>query len=95
MPSISVTEDTFHRLSNRAAALHISVDELVGPVLDRLAEDDASSPNPALPLEGDAWLDELEAWKRAVAIRAHRYPPGFVVDDSRETMYREREDAQL
>jgi hypothetical protein len=35
------------------------------------------------------------AWKRDAESRAGRYPKGFVLDDSRETLYREREDAQL
>lgn len=95
MPNVTVPEDTFRRLSERAAALNISVDELVKPALDRLAEAGTSSPEPPRPLTGDAWRAELEAWKRDAEGRAGRYPPGFVVDDSRETLYREREDAHL
>ena len=95
MPHLSVPEETFRRLAAKAAALNISVDELVQPALDRLAETDTSSPEPSLPLTGDAWHAELDAWKRDAESRAGRYPPGFVVDDSRETIYREREDAQL
>jgi len=95
MPNVTVPEDTFRRLSERAAALNISVDELVKPALDQLAEAGTSSPESLLPLSGDAWRAELEAWKRDAEGRAERYPPGFVVDDSRETIYREREDAQL
>jgi hypothetical protein len=95
MPQVTVPEDTFERLSLRAAALNISVDDLVKPALERLAECGASAPEPPLPLTGDAWRAELEAWKRDAESRADRYPPGFVLDDSRETIYREREDAQL
>jgi hypothetical protein len=96
MPHVTVPEDTFQRLSARAAALNISVDDLVKPALDRLAETGTSAPEPpSLPLTGDAWRTELEAWKRDAESRADRYPPGFVLDDSRETLYREREDAQL
>ena len=95
MPYISVAEDAFRRLSERAAALNISVDELVKLALDRLAESGPVRTEPPLPLTGDAWLAELEAWKRDAESRAGRYPPGFVLDDSRETIYREREDAQL
>jgi hypothetical protein len=52
-------------------------------------------PEPSPPLTGDAWLAELEAWKRDAESRAGRYPAGFVLDDSPETLYCEREDAQL
>ncbi|HKI19145.1 MAG TPA: hypothetical protein VKA15_14760 [Isosphaeraceae bacterium] len=95
MPHVTVPEDTFRRLSERAAALNISVDDLVKPALNRLAETGTSAPELLLPLSGDAWRAELKAWKRDAESRAGRYPPGFVLDDSRETIYREREDAQL
>jgi hypothetical protein len=146
MPQLTIPEDTFRRLSERAAALKISVEELVKPALDRLLETDTVSVEvprhftvvgeplrilvvPATdpptiveeppewsnlsnartavrasetrsveepqPLTGDAWRAELEAWKRDAESRVGRYPPGFVLDDSRETVYREREDAQL
>ena len=95
MPKVTVPADTFRRLAARAAALNISVDDLVKPALDRLAETGTCAPEPPLPLTGDAWQAELEAWKRDAESRAGRYPAGFVLDDSRETIYREREDAQL
>ena len=95
MASVTVSEDTFRRLAAQAAALNVSVDDLVQPALDRLAETGASALEPSLPLTGDAWQLELESWKRDATTRAERYPAGFVLDDSRETIYREREDAQL
>jgi hypothetical protein len=95
MAQVTVSEDTFRRLAERAAALHISVDELVRPVLDRLAETGTLPAEQPVPLTGDIWRDELEAWKRDAKSRAGRYPPGFALDDSRETIYREREDAQF
>jgi hypothetical protein len=94
MPHVTVPEETFRRLSARADALNISVDDLVTPALDRLAETGTFAPEPPLPLTGDAWRAELEAWRRDAESRAGRYPPGFVLDDSRETIYRDREDAQ-
>ena len=52
MPHLTVPEDTFRRLAAKADALNISVDDLVQPALDRLAETgtsrapySASSPN--------------------------------------------------
>jgi hypothetical protein len=93
MPSVTIPEETFRRLAERAAALNISVDDLVKPALDKLAESGSHAPEPPCPLTGDAWDAELAAWKRDAEGRAGRYPPGFVLDDSRETIYREREDA--
>ena len=95
MPNVIIPEDTFRRLSERAAALNISVDDLVKPALDRLAESGTPVPESSLPLTGDAWRTELDTWKQDALSRAGRYPPGFVLDDSREAIYREREDSQL
>ena len=95
MPHLSVPEDIFRRLAAKAAALKISVDDLVQPALDRLAETGPFAPEPQLPLIGDAWHAEANAWKWDAESRASRYPPEFVLDDSRETLYREREDSQL
>ena len=90
MPHVTISEETFQRLAAKAAALNVSVDDLVQPTLDRLAETDGE-----LPLTGAAWLAELRAWKRDAERRSSRYPPDFLLDDSREIIYREREDAQL
>ena len=95
MPHVTVPEDIFRRLADQAAALSISIDELVMPVLNRLSEAGGGTPEPPSPLSGDAWRAELDAWKRDAQDRAGRYPPGFVLDDCRETTYREREDGQL
>jgi antitoxin (DNA-binding transcriptional repressor) of toxin-antitoxin stability system len=50
---------------------------------------------PGQVLSGDDWQRELDEWCRDAQSRANRYPPGFVLDDSRETIYGERENAQL
>jgi hypothetical protein len=92
MPHLTIPEETFKRLAAKAAALHISIDEFVKPALDQLAGTDLSSP--AVPLTGEAWYAELIAWKRDAESRMSRYPQGFVLDDSRESVYRERENAQ-
>jgi hypothetical protein len=36
------------------------------------------------------WVRQFDAWMQEVKARAHRYPPGFVVDDSREAIYEGR-----
>ena len=96
MPQVSVPEETFRRLSERAAALNLSVDSFVLPALERLVDEpDTTRSETPLPFTGDAWRKEFEAWRRDAENRAGRYPTGFVLDDSRETMYREREDRQL
>ena len=82
---------TFLRLSALAAAHGTSVDEFAGPWLDSLFR--VSPPPPSLTEEERRAA--FEEWMRVVESRADRYPPGFVLDDSRESMYRERLDAQL
>ena len=93
MPSVEIPEETFRRLAERAAARNISVDDFVRPALDRLAEEEPVDPALSTPLTGDAWLAEWDAWKRDVESRSGRYPPGFVLDDSRDTIYRDRGDS--
>jgi predicted transcriptional regulator len=39
---------------------------------------------------GSEWSAAFDVWMREVAARAPAYPPGFVVDDSRETTYEGR-----
>ena len=41
----------------------------------------------------DAWQRELDEWCREAQLRANRYPPGFVLDDSREAIYGDQENA--
>lgn len=33
------------------------------------------------------WKKKFDAWMAQVQARAQRYPPGFVMDDSRESIY--------
>jgi hypothetical protein len=89
MATLNIPEDTFARLSRYAAAIGISVEQLILPLLAQAV------PPTEEPLTGDAWAAELDAWKHAAAGRAGRYPPGFVLDDSRDGCYRDRLDGQL
>jgi antitoxin (DNA-binding transcriptional repressor) of toxin-antitoxin stability system len=53
-----------------------------------------SPPVPTEPLTADQWQKEFDPWMKEVEARADRYPPGFVLDDSYEAIYGERENAQ-
>ena len=91
MPTLTIPEDTYRRLAARAEALHVTVEQLVVPVLER----EADVATPSRPLTEEVWRREIEAHRREVESRADRYPPGFRVDDSREAIYAERLDAQM
>jgi hypothetical protein len=95
MATVSIPEETFRRLAEKAAALHVSVEELLRPALEALLENGAATQQMQPPLTGEAWKHELEEWKKDAETRAGRYPPGHVLDDSRETIYGEREDSQF
>jgi hypothetical protein len=92
MPSVNISEETFHLLAEKAAALHVTVEELVQPALKELARNGTPS---LPPVTEETWQREQEAWQKRAASRAGRYPPGHVVDDSRETIYGEREENQF
>lgn len=96
MPSLNIPEDTFRQLAVRARALNISVEDLVRPVLEQLTKNGSRAPASGgqAPTLADRKL-AFEEWTKHVESRADRYPPGHVLDDSRESIYREREDKQL
>lgn len=85
MPMLSVPNPTFQRLAERAAALNITVEELVTPALELLAQQDIDTQPPT-----DDWQRQFNEWMNHVAGRANRYPPNFQLDDSRESMYEGR-----
>ena len=97
MPNVAVSDDTYRELCELAAATNVSVEEFIGTALGWVANHRvALFPKPIPPpLTGEARRAVLDAWERDAEARSKNYPPGFVLDDSRETMYREREDAQL
>lgn len=81
MPTITIPDDTYQRLQLKADRLHISVEHLIAPALQQVADDE-----PDAPLTGDAWLAELEAWRQEAARRDSPYPVDHVLDVSREAM---------
>ena len=84
MQTITIPDETYERLTRRASALTISVEELALPALERAAATPLPAPR---ALTHEEWLANFEAWMAEVQARAHRYPPGFEVDISREAMY--------
>ena len=89
MPSLTISDEMFARLAKRASALNVTIEELIAPLLDLAAASDGNGdfrPSPtAAPFED--WKKTFDAWMADVQARAHRYPPGFVMNDSRESMY--------
>ncbi len=87
MPSVTISDEMFDRLAKRAVALNVTVEQLIAPLLD-LAAADAGNGHPA-PTQAsfESWKKKFDAWMTDVQARADRYPPGFVMDDSRESIY--------
>jgi hypothetical protein len=78
MANLTIPDRTFADLARRASAAGLTVEQLVLPLLEQMAP-----PEPT-PDERRRALDE---WDARIRSRADRYPPGFRVDDSRETIY--------
>ena len=96
MPQVTLAEDTFRRLFEATLPRSIFPSTTLSHRRWTTRRDrPPSASEPPLPLTGEAWRAELEAWKRDAESRAGRTLPGFVLDDSRETIYRERDDARL
>jgi hypothetical protein len=60
--------------------------EAVRTLVEALRQQEIAQP----PISSDEWRRRLDAYLQEVASRADRYPPGFVVDDKRETIYEGR-----
>jgi hypothetical protein len=89
MPSVTISDEVFERLTRRAAALNVTVEQLIAPLLS-IAVENHGSGDAATALSDasfDNWKKKFDAWMVDVQGRAHRYPPGFVMDDSRESIY--------
>lgn len=86
MPSLTISDEMFERLAKRAAALNVTVEQLIAPLLDLAADNPHPTLSPTAASFGD-WKKNFAAWMADVQGRAHRYPPGFVMDDSRESIY--------
>ena len=81
MPLLNIPDETYAELCAQAAVCHLSVEEYVLPLLAQ------AKLKAQLPLAGAAWDAAMAELEREARSRSDRYPPGFVVDDSRETIY--------
>ena len=86
MPTIDIPEETYRRLSRRAAALHTTVESLALPALEGAACEPVVASAPT-GVSRDEWQARFDEWQAGVRKRADRYPPGFRADASRESIY--------
>jgi hypothetical protein len=90
MPQLTIPDDTYERLARRAAALNVTVEQLVTPALERFAEAEDTNGRPPAPpgdLPHSQWKARFDEFLATVQSRAGRYPPGFEADVSRESIY--------
>ena len=92
MPTIDIPEETYQRLTRRAAALRTTVESLALPALEVVACDPIPTlifPVQAEPVDlpYDEWKKGLDEVVARAKEREHRYPPGFEADVSRESIY--------
>jgi hypothetical protein len=87
---LTIPDDTYERRARRAAALNVTVEQLVTPGLERVAGAEAVSGQPPAPpgdLPDDEWKARFNELLATIRGRADRYPPGFQADVSRENIY--------
>lgn len=89
MATVTIPDAVYHRLNDRASALSLSVEQLLSRMLEQTISSNSQ------PLQGEEWKREFDQWMSDIESRKHRYPPGFVVDDSRDSIYGERINAQI
>jgi len=92
MPVLTITEQTYNLLAEQAARRHVSIEEVVAAAVAQLRQPEAEQSGQP------TWEERLRAFERltqSIEAEAHRYPPGHRIDDSRESIYAERENAQL
>ena len=88
MPSVIISGEVFDRLAKRAAGLNVTVEQLIAPLLDLAADGGIQAPAKSpIPASFDDWKKSFDTWMADVQKRIPRYPPGFELDDSRESIY--------
>ncbi len=90
MATLTIPDTSYAYLVAQAALYNMTAEQFV---LQRLMAPNGPTPEPTPPLTGEAWRAVRDAMISDAEKRADRYPPGFVLDDSREAIYAERLDA--
>ncbi len=94
--TIIAASDLIHDLSHVLQALQTGQEFLVTDAARAVARILPATPAEAgQVLTGEAWQRAFDEMCRRAQLRSDRYPRGFVVDDSRDAIYGERENAQL
>jgi hypothetical protein len=85
---LTIPDDTFQRLAQRAAERNTAVEQLITPLLELAVGGPVGQQTALLPEAPlDDWKKKFDDWMADVQARAGRYPAGFVMDDSRESIY--------
>jgi hypothetical protein len=87
MATLHISDDTYERLARKAVAQNTTVEGLLEPLLDRIAEAGPFSPSQTPSPSAAQRKEAFAEWMAQVQHRADRYPPGFLVNDSRESIY--------
>ena len=90
MTTIVIPDETYKRLARLAAVDGTTVEALALPALEQLGLEPPVNNHQPTQVGGqtpDAWLTAFNNWMAEVEARAPLYPPGFVLDASREAMY--------
>ena len=90
MPQLTIPAATYEKLARRAAALNVTVEQLVTPALERVAGgevENGHAPMSSGDLSYEQWKAQFDELLTTIHSRAGRYPPGFQADVSRESIY--------
>ena len=83
---LRLTRQASERLTRRAAELGSDVASVASRLIEAAV---ASTPEPT-SLDRERRLAELNTWLSEIDTRPKTFPPGFILDDSRESIYEGR-----
>ena len=86
MATITITEKMYEQLAQQASSRNLSVEELLEPILDEIAQRRVDDPSLAT-MSFEEWKTRYDEWQAMVKQRKGEYPAGFRVDVSRDSIY--------